>query len=72
MPHPAVTCYADDCDATSHRYLRCHVPQLPATQMIATPHPADTCYVTSRRGLRPASDNPTASSSPQCVTCWLL
>ncbi|OJA16855.1 hypothetical protein AZE42_09364 [Rhizopogon vesiculosus] len=40
--------------------------------MPATPHPAEACDVTSRRGLRRACDNTTASSSPQCVTCRFL
>ncbi|OJA19696.1 hypothetical protein AZE42_12880 [Rhizopogon vesiculosus] len=40
--------------------------------MPATPHPAGACGVTSRTYLQRASDNPTASMSPQCVTCRLL
>ncbi|OJA09469.1 hypothetical protein AZE42_07141 [Rhizopogon vesiculosus] len=77
MPHPA-----DACDAFSHRCLQFLLLQMPAM-----PSPADACNAmwpmpTSHRYLRclllqmpallGAWDNPTASSSPQCITCRLL
>ncbi|OJA14113.1 hypothetical protein AZE42_11834 [Rhizopogon vesiculosus] len=47
------------------------------TPMPATSHPAEACDVTSRTYMQfshpaGACNNPTASSSPQCVTCRLL
>ncbi|OAX33159.1 hypothetical protein K503DRAFT_775905 [Rhizopogon vinicolor AM-OR11-026] len=53
-------------------------PAAPHPADACNAHPADACDATSRSCLlrrcpqRAASDNPTASSSPQCVTCRLL
>ncbi|OJA14032.1 hypothetical protein AZE42_06463 [Rhizopogon vesiculosus] len=45
------------------------MPAMPSPADAYACAPVDACDVTSRRG---ACDNPTASSSPQCVTCRLL